>query len=308
MTEINTTSDNYTKALAELTGFIEETEKKNQEEKPKKKFFDFEEKQPVPRKEAAGDEEGPLKKDEEEGPLKKAPEYTYDDVVMDDEAEENKESEKADENQSEKKHEIVKSDFGKNKLSEDVTPRPRYVDASDLTATISVECAKEAVAAMRALREIKAQERPFLMVMIRDDGTREIASYKTREAAIISMKREMDIYVNEIEPKDYSRIVYKDDGEVKKEDQIYEPTPAEEIAEDGTIKRPSEIDGTLHKVETEDRGIVYFETKNATARWDIYDMTNVIKGDQDDPAYESFKEEQGKAAAEKQEEKQKHKK
>lgn len=204
------------------------------------------------------------------------------------------------------KQEIVKSNFGQNKLSEDVAPRPRYVDATDLAVTISVDCAKQAVAAMRALRELLTGERPVLLVRITDDGTRELSTYKSKEAAAMAMHTEMDIYINEIEPKDYSQIVYVDDGEDGP--HLHDTTPPEQVAEDGTLKRPSEMDNTLHRIETDDRGIVYFETKNATSRWDIYDMNDAMIGDPSDPEYDGFKEKMMESAKEKAEENQEPKK
>lgn len=370
MAEIDVRSDEYTSAMAELTGFIEETKKAQKEVKPKK-FFGFRGKEPVPRKEAASPKEE--SKEEKEEALEEPPQEEHkeekqtksarepiggnnnydpgmDELVMDDddfafsdedifadvtadEAEEDSDGECQEETDDEAesspnedqpedtegvvkdeddetvpedgeedstaddiKHEIIKSDFGRNKVSTHVEPRPRYIDASELVATISVECAETAVDAMRALREDRTSRRPVIMMMVRDDGLRDIKTFKTKEAANLAMKKEMDFYINEIEPKDYMKIVYMDTGE---NERIYEPTPVEEIDEDGTIKRPSEIDGTLHVVETENRGIVYFESKNATARWDIFDLDEAVPGDPPDPAYEQYKEEMTEEAKEK---------
>lgn len=368
MAEIDVRSDEYTSAMAELTGFIEETKKAQKEVKPKK-FFGFRGKEPVPRKEAASPEKEPkeVKEEPEEPPQEELKEEKpeksarepiggnnnydpgMDELVMDDDfafsdedifadaTSDEPEEDNGDEGQEETddeteslsnedqsedtedvakdvdnetvsedgeedtaeddiKHEIIKSDFGKNKVSTHVEPRPRYIDASELVATISVECAETAVDAMRALREDRTSRRPVIMMMVRDDGLRDIKTFKTKEAAILAMKKEMDFYINEIEPKDYMKIVYMDTGE---NERIYEPTPVEEIDEDGTIKRPSEIDGTLHVVETENRGIVYFESKNATARWDIFDLDEAVPGDPPDPAYEQYKEEMTEEVKEK---------
>lgn len=373
MEKIDTLSSSYIAALAELTGFIEASETASKEPE-KKKHHGFEDKEPVPRKEAVPDEDSTQnekdapseeepadenaetkdkKEQQDDGqdfksatgdmdstarkPKKDTVLMDEEDVLMDDDepfkAENPKHTEKEEQEEKEKvpevkekpeaekstkpeetapdsenqdKQEIVKSNFGQNKLSEDVAPRPRYVDATDLAVTISVDCAKQAVAAMRALRELLTGERPVLLVRITDDGTRELSTYKSKEAAAMAMHTEMDIYINEIEPKDYSQIVYVDDGEDGP--HLHDTTPPEQVAEDGTLKRPSEMDNTLHRIETDDRGIVYFETKNATSRWDIYDMNDAMIGDPSDPEYDGFKEKMMESAKEKAEENQEPKK
>lgn len=365
--EIDVHGEEFNRALAELTGFIEESEKKKNPEPKKKIFKGFGEKEPVPRKEAAKEEEEEDQKetseDTHDGENESEPEMAFnasgvdddpdnknndedntdlnvdadispfneDDIMMgegmpfsdadigiEDETEtddadsvENNVGDSRDEKENESewdksdkesddskkktsggwfgkkdKKEIVKSDFGKNKVGTHVEPRPRYVAFEDLDVTISVECAKKAVEAMRALREVKDSIRPFLLAMIRDDGSRSLESFRTKEAALNAMHRAMDFYINEIEPKDYMKVVRVDDGE---NEHIYEPTPENEIDPvDGTIKRPSEINGTLHRIETENRGIVYFSDRNATARWDIYELADAAPGDPDDPLYEKY--------------------
>lgn len=436
MTPIDVFSDEYTMALAELTGFIEESEKK-EKEKPKKKFFGFEGKEPVPRKEAAREDKAEAKENQEDPEAADEPDDAEDSTMKDetetgdagrdeqaaagdnagepakenprkpigpaaggtpkkaafaddefifgeesfvfsdeelfgsggaddtgsaaseskagntdsegndtydtdnagtdnkqgqadskdstDQAKRNADNhgkQNAEENNGENrrsdnkggdnhgqqddignrgddgnspKQEIVKSSVGKDKLSKDVTPRPRYVDAKDLVATISTACAKTAVTAMRSLRELKTGNRPYLLVMIRDDGLRSIETYRTKEAALMAMHSAMDFYVNEIEPKDHTKIVYVDTGD---NEHIYDPTPENIVAEDGTIKRPSEINGTLRRIETDSRGIIYFEEKNSTARWDIYNLAEATPGDPDDPEYEAFKEKMQEDAVE----------
>lgn len=273
MTEQSAFSEEFTSAMAELTGYIEETDRIEQEKarEKKKKRFGFKDKEPVPRKEADEEqEEDPSKKKSEE----KKPEEESDASEPEPQDADEQADESRNEDDDSTKYEIVKSKKGV--VSDKIAPRPRFADASDLVPIISKKCAETAVEAMRALRKAEKEYRRYVLVNIRDDGKRTITKYKAKEDALLAMHREMDVYVNEIEPKDRTKEVYEDDGD---NEHIYEPTPPDQIAEDGTIKRPSEIDHTLHRKETDSRGIVYFETKNATARWDVYDLEEAVLGD-----------------------------
>lgn len=281
-------SNEFTSALAELTGYIEEVTKQEQAKPQKKKsFFGFKDKEPVPRKEAAeqDDNSSPSKEEQKKTQDRNAQNHGAD-PSPDEQTQQEEQAEPVEDAKDEeiKKQEIVISDYGKNHL-DFVKPRPRYQEVSELTPVISIKCAQEAVDAMRELRSVSRNYRRFLLVCIRDDGKRRASRYRTKEAALFAMHREMDFYINEIEPKDRTKEVYLDEDN---DEKVFEPTPENEIAEDGTLKRPSEIDGTLHRIEKENRGIVFFETKNATARWDIYDMDEISVGDPDEPAYQKI--------------------
>lgn len=306
MPKLNTLSAAYTAALAELTGFIDESKKMKAEQKPKKKPLFFGKKEPVPRGES-------VNKTNENAPKDSSHDHSQDglsseegeEILFDgtddigvDESLSGEEpfddGESKDEDADMGNYSLVKSDLGQHPPGMNITPRPRFVEANDLSPTISIECAQAAIDAMRTLREIQGEYRRYILVFIRDDGSRQISRFRTREAALSRMHSQMDFYINEIEPKDKMRVVYRDDGD---NEHIYEPTPEDEIDEDGTIKRPSEIDNTLHRIETDSRGIVYFETKNATARWDVYDLEDAEPGDPDDFLYEKFKEDHTPQAA-----------
>lgn len=309
----STSTELFAMTLAELSGFIEAVEERNKEEEqePKKGFFQsFGKKDPVPRGESQGS--GP-----DGSTTKKNKDADKDQKDKKDEASPGSSNKKADaqdkqpkestkerndaahdknfDSQNETSYDtkespagfqyMQKSDFGTNQVTTDVKPRPRYVEYDETMPTITAECAKEAVRCMRELRDMQNSHRSYLLVCIRDDGKRSIELFYTKEAAINRMKQDIELYINEIEPKDTTAVIYEDDGA---NEHIFEPTPKEHIAKDGTIKRPSEIDDTMHRFEQDDRGIVYFETQNATARWDIYDLDDARIGDPDDPAMDKF--------------------
>lgn len=163
---------------------------------------------------------------------------------------------------------------------------PRYKEYDPAAPTVGVEAVKEAIKAMKELQMLQRNHYPFLLICMRDDGTRTQTRFRTLIQAQEQMEQEMQDYINQIEPIDANRVIYMDDGTGA---HTYEPTPENELNPDGSFKHASEVDGTLHVLREETKGIIYFETQNATSRWDILNTDLAQIGDKpDDPEFEEF--------------------
>lgn len=162
----------------------------------------------------------------------------------------------------------------------------RYTEYDPAAPAASIQAVETAIDAMKELQMLKRNHYPYLLVCIMDDGSRTQTKFRTLVEAQEQMEREMRMYIDRIEPIDINKVVYIDDGCGAHD---YEPTPENELNPDGTFRHPSEINGTMHKLKEETKGIVYFETQNATARWDILNLDAADIGDKpNDPEFEAF--------------------
>ena len=160
-------------------------------------------------------------------------------------------------------------------------PTFHYREYDPAMPTIGMDTAK---IALRALQQIKAEaagSRPVLMVFLCDNGERKILKFKNKKAALAYIEQDKKRFMDHIDPKDTQKEVFKDDNTIPPEQQRYKPTPSNELDEDGTFKRQSEIDHTCHVFQDDNKCIVYFEKQQVTGRWDLFDMNEAAVGDPD---------------------------
>lgn len=301
----STNTNQFIDAMAELQFYMEESEKYKKEkeekntkkEKKKSKASDFESKDPIPRAESMRETNADGENKETSNQADKNNKHT-------EKKKEKKEEQEAEETAENKENGEDKEDKpGENGHEEKgsfipavthfkrVTPAkymgmPRYKEYDPAAPTVGVEAVKEAVKAMKELQMLQRNHYPFLLICMRDDGTRTQTRFRTLIQAQEQMEQEMQDYINQIEPIDANRVIYMDDGTGA---HTYDPTPENELNPDGSFKHASEVDGTLHTLREETKGIVYFETQNATSRWDILNTDLAQIGDKpDDPEFEEF--------------------
>ena len=288
-TDINSTE--FIDAMTELQFYAEESRKyqkendqNHKEETKRSRTSQFDAKDPIPRAETVKEE----KSAEEHHEENKAPEdepSTQDETVKD--AETKEEEKPAEDTSKTDPRSFLPSltHFQKGTIGKH-TGMARYKEYDPAAPAASVEAVETALLAMKELQMLKRNHYPYLLVCIKDDGSRTQTKFRTLEEAQERMESEMEMYIDQIEPIDINKVAYVDDGCGAHD---FEPTPPNELNPDGTFKHPSEIDGTMHQLKEETKGIVYFETQNATARWDILNLDTAEIGDRpEDPEFEAF--------------------
>lgn len=298
----STETNQFIDAMAELRFYMDESERYKKEKetddsktkRQKPKASDFESKDPIPRAESVKSKEDDQKEEKEEKANTSA--GGTDSGYIDKENEGHKEKENSEE---------VEADDTQDSQNETdattyvpavthykrITPAkymgmPRYKEYDPAAPTVGVEAVKVAIKAMKELQMLQRNHYPYLLVCMRDDGTRTQTKFRTLIQAQEQMEQEMQTYIDQVEPIDINKVIYMDDGIGA---HTYTPTPENELNPDGTFRHTSEIDGTLHILREETKRIVYFETQNATARWDIFNTDIADLGDKpDDPEFEEF--------------------
>lgn len=178
-------------------------------------------------------------------------------------------------------------------ISSNVTRMPHFQEYDPLAPVLSLAVAKEASRAMHELQMIQRNHRPYLLVCIRDDGHRICTRFFSEVEAQKAMDEAMEAYIDEIDPIDTNQvIVVAETPEERintKYNDVMPPTPKKEINPDGTLRRQSEIDGSLHRIREDNKGIIYFTDQNATARWDLINLDGAEFDDFDrDPEFREF--------------------
>ena len=294
-------TNQFIEAMSELQYYVDETEsykkeksgEKKQKGKKVSKASDYESKDPIPRAETI--------KEEKTSEPEKTEESSNENQNRNDQ--ENRENKQEEESKSEAENAAQEQEntddseeqegilfpaithFAK-RVPGKHTGMPHYKEYDPAAPTVGVNAVREAIKAMQELQMLQRNHYPYLLVCIKDDGSRTQQKFRTLVQAQEQMEEEMDMYIDQIEPIDTNKVIYRDDGSGAHE---YEPTPENELNPDGTFKHPSEIDGTLHILREDTKGIVYFETQNATARWDILNTDTAEIGDKpNDPEFEEF--------------------
>lgn len=299
-------TNQFIDAMAELQFYMEESEeykkeKENANTKKKKdapKASRFESKDPIPRaetvKETKDDEEekdndsnAPQDKTEKDSDDQiELPNDTYEYNADNDEDEEVIVYEDEQDEAPKEKFFVPAVTHFKRRTPAKYMGMPRYKEYDPAAPTVGVEAVKEAVRAMKELQMLQRNHYPYLLICMRDDGTRTQTKFRTLIQAQEEMDQEIEAYIDQVEPIDINKEIYIDDGLGP---HTYKPTPENEINPDGSFRHKSEIDGTLHVLKEETKGIVYFETQNSTARWDIFNIDIAEIGDKpDDPEFEEF--------------------
>ena len=212
-----------------------------------------------------------------------------------DDADETNEDDTAEDQQVNKKTHFFAPSITKARhdISSNVIRMPHFQEYDPLAPVLSLAAAKEASRAMHELRMVQRNHRPYLLVCIRDDGHRICTRFFSEVEAQKAMDEAMEAYIDEIDPIDTNKVIVvaetPEERSNTKYDDVMPPTPKEAMNPDGTLKRQSEIDGSLHRIREDDKGIIYFVDRNATARWDLINLDGTEFDDFDrDPEFREF--------------------
>ena len=325
--------DQYKEILDDLSGYIQETEKIQAEEKRREEkreryrdylrrdnryeYIPMGSNKPVENAETSKESTAPA--DGKPWAETQPPET---ESSAPDAAAENKETESTKGNKENKENQETSESDGKNADEqhaesdapecEDIivvpkapvdqyNPKVHFRVPDDAEPYIPVGTAKKALEAINELIELKKNAMPYIVVSVNFAGLRSIHRFRNLISAQNYMQTQMDAYFNKMDPSDIGKEIIVDDGKVQKDQAIYNPTPGNELDENGHFKRPSEINGKSIRLVNEKRGIIHFIESGKTARWDIYSLDDAAPGnDQIDLSFLNFNPEDKdeKAAAE----------
>lgn len=296
--------DKYQNILDDLSGYIEETEKLQEDEKrreeKRERYRDYLRRDnryeyvPMGSNAPAADEnpnadEGQPGTTAKENGKQPKPEETQSQNKESDESEERTSGgdESSENNEDAKKEASDKDVPGCESLTvvpkaptEPYHPKVHYRVPDDAEPYLPIETVKKAKEAIKELIEIKKDDSPYIVVSVNFAGLRSIHRFKNLDSAQNYMRAQMEAYFNKMDPSDIGKEIIVDDGKVPKDKAIYKPTPANELDENGHFRKPSEISGKSVRLIDEKRGIIHFIETNKTARWDIYNLNDASAGDE----------------------------